>query len=222
MQERNNSINQIKQHQFFFYSYLIGLMAAVFFLASNGKANSFLFLNSYHRNWLDNFFIGYTNLGDGIFALLLALVYFFVLKKRKLGFVLLLAYALTGIVAQIIKPLLHSPRPLVYFHPQHFPFFIDTIIHSGNNSFPSGHTVTAFAIATVLAFYTTNKIQYLLLLLAAALVAFSRVYLSQHFLLDVLAGSFIGVLGGIGCVYFTRNINEDKLIFKKKNKIELY
>ncbi len=219
MQERNNSINQIKQHQFFFYSYFVVLIVAVFFLVNYGKIDSFLFLNSYHRNWLDDFFIGYTNLGDGIFALLLALVCFFVLKKRKLGFVLLLAYLSTGIAAQIIKPLLHSPRPLVYFHPQHFPFFIDTIIHSGNNSFPSGHTVTAFAIATVLAFYTTNKIKYVLLLLAAALVAFSRVYLSQHFLLDVLAGSFIGVLGGIGCVYFTRNMSDDKLVFKKKNQI---
>ena len=215
----NNTSNSIKQHQFFFYSYLVLLIAAVFFLVNNGKANSFILLNGYHRNWLDYFFIAYTNLGDGIFAILLALFYFFVLKKRKLGVVLLLAYASTGIFAQIIKPLLHSPRPLVYFRPEHFPFFIDSIIHAGNNSFPSGHTVTAFAIATVLAFYTTNKMQYVLLLLAAALVAFSRVYLSQHFLLDVLAGSFIGLLGGIGCVYFTRNINEDKLVFKKKNKV---
>jgi len=215
----NNTSNSIKQHQFFFYSYLIVLIAAAFFLVSYGKVNSFILLNGYHRNWLDNFFIGYTYLGDGIFAMLLALFYFFVLKKRKLGVVLLLAYASTGILAQIIKPLLHSPRPLVYFRPEHLPFFIDTIIHSGNNSFPSGHTVTAFAIATVLAFYTTNKMQFLLLLLAAALVAFSRVYLSQHFLLDVLAGSFIGVLGGIFCVHFTRNMNEDKLVLKKKNKV---
>jgi membrane-associated phospholipid phosphatase len=189
-------------------------------LVNNGKANSFILLNGYHRNWLDNFFIVYTNLGDGIFASMLALFYFFVLKKRKLGVVLLLAYASTGILAQIIKPLMHSPRPLVYFRPQHFPFFIDSIIHAGNNSFPSGHTVTAFAMVTVLAFYTSNKIQYIFLLLAAAMVAFSRVYLSQHFLLDVLGGSSIAVLGGIACVHFTRNINEDQLVFKKKKKVE--
>lgn len=217
--DMDNTSFSIKQHQFFFYSYLLLLIAAVFFLVSNGKVNSFILLNGYHRNWLDNFFIVYTNFGDGIFAILLVLIYFFVLKKRKAGVVLLLAFASTGILAQIIKPLLQSPRPLVYFRPQHFPFFIDSIIHAGNNSFPSGHTVTAFAIATVLAFYTTSTMQYLLLLLAAALVAFSRVYLSQHFLLDVLAGSFIGVLGGIACVYFTRNLNEDKLVLKKKPKV---
>ena len=214
----NNTSISIKQQQFFFYSYLLVLLAAVFFLVSNGKVNSFILLNSYHRHWLDNFFIAYTNLGDGIFAILLALIYFFVLKNRKVGVVLLLAYASTGILVQIIKPLLHSPRPLVYFRPQHFPFFIDSIIHAGNNSFPSGHTATAFAIATVLAFYTTGPVRQVLLLLVAVLVAFSRVYLSQHFLLDVLAGSFIGALGGIACVHFTRNLREDKLVFKKKYK----
>ena len=214
----NNTSISIKQQQFFFYSYLLVLLAAVFFLVSNGKVNSFILLNSYHRHWLDNFFIAYTNLGDGIFAILLALIYFFVLKNRKVGVVLLLAYASTGILVQIIKPLLHSPRPLVYFRPQHFPFFIDSIIHAGNNSFPSGHTATAFAIATVLAFYTTSPMRQVLLLLVAVLVAFSRVYLSQHFLLDVLAGSFLGVLGGIACVHFTQNLREDKLVLKNKYK----
>ena len=215
----NNTSISIKQHQFFFYTYFLVLITGISFLISNGKINSFILLNGYHRNWLDNFFIAYTNLGNGIFAILLALIYFFVLKKRKAGVVLLLAYASTGILAQIIKPLLHSPRPLVYFRPQHFPFFIDRIIHAGYNSFPSGHTVTAFTIATVLTFYTTSTIRYLLLLLAAVLVAFSRVYLSQHFLLDVLAGSFIGVLGGIACVHFTRNLTEDQLVFKKQQKV---
>ena len=215
----NNTSISIKQHQFFFYSYVLVLIPAVLFLFCNGKVNSFMLLNGYHRNWLDNFFIAYTNLGNGIFAILLALICFFVLKKRKAGVVLLLAYASTGILAQIIKLLFHLPRPLVYFRPQHFPFFIDSIIHAGYNSFPSGHTATAFAIATVLAFYTTSTMRYLLLLLAAVLVAFSRVYLSQHFLLDVLAGSFIGVLGGIACVHFTRNLAEDKLVFKKQHKV---
>jgi membrane-associated phospholipid phosphatase len=56
----------------------------------------------------------------------------------------------------------------------------------------------------------------LLLLLLAVLVGYSRIYLSQHFLADVVAGSFIGVAGGVLCVYWCRNIHEDKLWFKKK------
>jgi membrane-associated phospholipid phosphatase len=33
---------------------------------------------------------------------------------------------------------------------------------------------------------------------------------------DVLAGSFIGIAGGILCVFFTRNIGEEQLIIRKK------
>ena len=129
---------------------------------------------------------------------------------------MLIAYAATGIVAQIIKPLVESPRPQIYFSPEWFPFFIKGVIHLGYSSFPSGHTVSAFAIATVLSLYQNTKWRQALLLVLAALAGFSRIYLSQHFLADVLAGSFIGVMGGIWCVHFCGNIDESKLVLKKK------
>lgn len=211
----NGLMNRIKQQPLFFYGYLLVFIAGSFFLLINGKAGSFFLLNGYHCHWLDIFFTGYTYAGDGIVAMLLAAICYFLLKKRKMAVILLLAYAITGIIAQLIKPLLHSPRPAAFFYPQRLPFFIDDIILSGSNSFPSGHTVTAFAMVTVLAVYSTNKRQQILLLLAAILVGFSRIYLSQHFLADVLAGSVIGVLGALLCVYFCRNINENKLVFRK-------
>lgn len=64
-------------------------------------------------------------------------------------------------------------------------------------SFPSGHTITAFAVTVALgSFYPDLQ---LCLLLAAAVVAASRIFLGMHFLSDVLAGSAIGTLLGIGC-----------------------
>ena len=61
-------------------------------------------------------------------------------------------------------------------------------------SFPSGHSITAFSVAVCLAhFYpgmTTG------LMFCAVSVAISRVMLGMHFLSDVIAGSFIGVLLG--------------------------
>jgi undecaprenyl-diphosphatase len=191
------------------------LAAGFVLLFVKGKAGSFLLLNAYHNGGLDEYFQWHTNLGDGLFAVLLSLFFFFILNRRKLGLILLIAYSSTGILAQIIKPLIHSPRPQSYFYPEHLSFFMDDIIHNGNSSFPSGHTVTAFALATVLVFYSAKQWQYILLLILAISVGFSRIYLSQHFLLDVLAGSFIGVVGGILCMHWCRNINEDKLIFKK-------
>lgn len=212
----DNAAGLIRQRNFFSACYMLFAFAAGMLLYAKGKEESFLFLNSYHRPCLDTFFIYYTNLGDGFFAVLLSLLFFFVAKKKKLGLVLLLAYASTGIISQIIKPLVESPRPQTYFAPQWLPFFIKEVIHKGYSSFPSGHTITAFAMATVLAWqYSTKRLQVLFLLMAIG-VGFSRIYLSQHFLLDALAGSFIGVAGASLCIYLCRNMKEEKLIFKSK------
>ncbi|MEI9933571.1 MAG: phosphatase PAP2 family protein [Ferruginibacter sp.] len=112
------------------------------------------------------------------------------------------AFLSSGILAQIVKHIYNSPRPKFYFGNTEDQYFIKGIDFAFNNSFPSGHTATAFAVATVLVLNLQNKKLQLPLLFAALLVAFSRIYLGQHFLLDVLVGAFIGVVCGIGCVYF--------------------
>jgi undecaprenyl-diphosphatase len=62
-------------------------------------------------------------------------------------------------------------------------------------SFPSGHTITAFAVAVSLAaFYPDLGIG---LLFCAASIAVSRILLGMHFLSDVLAGALIG--SGLAC-----------------------
>jgi membrane-associated phospholipid phosphatase len=214
----NVGSQKIKQQSAFLAFYLLFLAAGFVLFFVKGKAGSFLLLNNWHSSLADEFFIQYTNFGDGIFAVLFSLFLFFVLKKRKAGFVMLIAYASTGIVAQIIKPLVESPRPETYFFPQRFSFFIDDVIHTGHSSFPSGHTVTAFALAAVLSYYAgKNTVLQLLFLLFAISVGYSRIYLSQHFLIDVLAGSFIGVAGAVLCIYWCRNINQGQLIIKNKS-----
>jgi membrane-associated phospholipid phosphatase len=63
------------------------------------------------------------------------------------------------------------------------------------HSFPSGHTASAFALATILSFSVKdNSLKSIGLLLGACIVGFSRTYLSQHFLVDVTVGSAIGVV----------------------------
>jgi len=62
------------------------------------------------------------------------------------------------------------------------------------NSFPSGHSTSAFSLFTILALESSKKRNQIFLLLMAMSVAFSRIYLLQHFLIDTWAGSFIGLL----------------------------
>jgi membrane-associated phospholipid phosphatase len=59
-------------------------------------------------------------------------------------------------------------------------------------SFPSGHTALVFCLCMSVSFITKKKYYSFLLVLLAYIVGFSRIYLSQHFLIDVLAGALVG------------------------------
>jgi undecaprenyl-diphosphatase len=70
-----------------------------------------------------------------------------------------------------------------------------SILPPDKYSFPSGHSITAFAVSVSLGmFYPELQV---CLLLAAFLIAASRIILGMHFLSDVLAGSGIGLLLGL-------------------------
>ena len=69
------------------------------------------------------------------------------------------------------------------------------VLHAGFSSFPSGHTMSAFAVFSLLAFFASHsKRQIFLFVSLAILVAASRVYLIQHFVADVWMGSLLGVM----------------------------
>jgi undecaprenyl-diphosphatase len=69
-------------------------------------------------------------------------------------------------------------------------------------SFPSGHTITAFAVSLSLAaFYPDLGVG---LLFCAVSVAASRILLGMHFLSDVLAGAAIGALLAVGASHLVR------------------
>ncbi|MCS6919824.1 MAG: phosphatase PAP2 family protein [Fimbriimonadales bacterium] len=114
----------------------------------------------------------------------------------------LLAFVGSGMTAQLLKRALPRPRP------SNLP---DAIVAPDErifyNSFPSGHTTTAFALAFWL-FMLTRRTRYRWwgygALLLAGLVGLSRVYRGVHYPSDVLAGALIGVLWG-AIAYFTLN-----------------
>lgn len=206
----------INQKQIGSTVYLFGLglffLLTIIMLFLKSKAESFLLLNTYHNEILDAFFYRYTFLGDGLFAVLLSVVLFFFVKTQRLSIKLLVSFIVSGLLAQLFKNLFQHPRPSAFFTPEQYPYFFNGVSINNYVSFPSGHTTTAFAITFILASYTKNKMLQILLLILAILAGYSRIYLAQHFLEDVLAGAILGSSISAICLFYSGKVTPKKHI----------
>lgn len=72
-------------------------------------------------------------------------------------------------------------------------------------SFPSGHTITVFALLTPLFLFVKNKYLKVLILIPGIIVAFGRVYDNEHWPSDVFLGAILGFF--IGKIIY--NINRE-------------
>ncbi|HVS95473.1 MAG TPA: phosphatase PAP2 family protein [Puia sp.] len=180
------------ENRLFFGIYLFFFATGAVILLMLGKATAFVDLNPYHRTTLDSVFAWITFLGDGTFSVIVIAV--LLLRRRWSPAVqVTAAFLLSALLAQVLKRLFSMPRPMQFFPAGQYPYFIKGVTHLGFASFPSGHSTTIFALATMLAILTGDRRWKVVYLLAAVLVGYSRIYLGQHFLGDVLMGSCIGI-----------------------------
>ena len=196
------------------------LLAVLFiFCLATSRTYSFELLNSFHSHSLDTFFIIYTNAGDGLFTIAVAIL-LVILKKRKEALTLLAAYITSGLFAQLLKAIFREPRPVAYFKltSHHYTHFVEGVTLYSQNSFPSGHSVSAFAMATVFALVFKNSWWNIFFLLLALLVGYSRIYLGEHFLPDVLGGASVGILFAMASYYFLYQKNPRFLAGAKNEK----
>jgi undecaprenyl-diphosphatase len=132
-----------------------------------------------------------TRLGDGwLWYALGLIILFFGGENRYLAFGAGLVASLAGIlVFRQLKLVSKRPRPY-----QVEPHCWAMITPQDRFSFPSGHSMTAFAIAVSVGhFYPDLQVPLFVLALS---IAASRIILGMHFLTDVVAGAAIGV--GLG------------------------
>ena len=142
-----------------------------------------------------------TGLGNSAWYLIPSILLFFYFKKitKEENKALIALYLfMTNLVAGLLVWLLKVPfgrvRPKLYFE-QNLYGFEWFEIQPNFVSFPSGHTITI--ISTVVAFSLLfPKWRYLLLPLGA-LIAFSRVVLTKHYMSDVIFASFLGTMVAI-------------------------
>ena len=193
-----------KQNRIFFIGYFLLLIIGIFVWGFYSKADGFILLNPLHSNFLNLVFIGFTTIGDGISTVVLCIILFFY-KKKFLSLMLFSSFLISGLVTQIIKYFFSEARPALFLEKTKYPYFIDHVTLHNFHSFPSGHSTSAFALVAILCFSIKNKNYSVLFLILGALVGYSRIYLGQHFINDVSAGSVIGVLFAIFCwIYFEK------------------
>lgn len=163
------------------------------------KQESFLLINSLNHPAADYFFAGVTQLADGLFIVILGIVFLFRSKLRRLGIAILVTYTLSGLICATLKRYFANPRPASVLN--HVPEFHDVswMPMAYQNSFPSGHTTSIFAAATTVALLGRNRRWSVIALGIACLAAYSRVYLAQHFVEDLWFGTLIGTGIAIIC-----------------------
>ncbi|MBN2273882.1 MAG: phosphatase PAP2 family protein [Bacteroidales bacterium] len=195
----------IKQKSWFFvpFVFLVVLAARILFIIPKDQLH--LIMNSFHTGFFDHFFTIVTWMGDGLFVLLLCVALLFF--SFRLSAYLITTYALTGLFVQLMKRFFFEDmlRPAGYFRETAQLYLVEGVKIYYHHSFPSGHAATAFGLFLGLALAVKNKALQLMFLVMASVIAYSRVYLSQHFFVDVFVGSFIGITGALALFpYFYR------------------
>jgi len=185
----------IQENRYFFMPYTVFLLACIILLASYPKAELHILLNKANSPFFDIFFKYATWLGNGAVVAVLFIILIFV--SYRYAFAFLTGSLATALVVNLFKKVIfhNMYRPSKYFelYETYKLHFVEGVKLHSLQSFPSGHTATAFNLFIMMAFIVKNNTLKFLFFIMAALVAYSRVYLSQHFLMDITAGSVVGV-----------------------------
>lgn len=185
------------------------VLALAVLIALNGKAELHLALTHGYlervgsREVNDVFFKYLTEMGAWVPFVIAALL---LLWRVKEGLYLLVSEGVTALMVYPLKRLFAEPRPKLFFQ-EAMP---DVTLHSVegvsmhlHNSFPSGHTATVFCAMLCLSVICRKRPWLsVLFFLIAVLTGYSRIYLSQHFANDVLAGTIVGTVAALLCTWW--------------------
>jgi len=159
----------------------------------------FLFLNSYHQDWLDPVMDTLTD--RLVWIPLYAFFIYLIIKHFKKGSIWILGgIGLSILMADqtasgFMKPFFERLRPC------HDPRFEGLMYNYGGcggmYGFVSSHAANTFALAIFLNLQFRQRVKgFRWLFLWAAVISYTRIYLGVHYPLDILVGALVGLLSG--------------------------
>jgi len=161
-------------------------------------SHELLFFNDLRHEPFNSIFRFLTQCGE-VWAYLVFGLALLIWRPRYAMIIALVGF-LVLTVGYMLKDAIGIDRPITYFEKggiaEQLILVPSLPLNRGQTSFPSGHTTAAFALYSLLSLMLEKERKHwsLLFALLAILVGISRVFLVQHFLIDVLAGAFLGLL----------------------------
>ena len=142
--------------------------------------------------WLDWMMLGFTQIGNGIFAMVIAFIVFLG-ANHLLAYELVLGTLTLWLVVDLIKVLFHRTRPYIKLNNIRI-----VGSRASGHSFPSGHTSQSFFLVTLmLHYYHVGASVAIVMYAIALLVGITRIYVGMHYPRDVLGGAILGTSWGL-------------------------
>ena len=159
------------------------------------------------HNTIDVIVIIISSLGDLFVMLIVGLILTIIRRTRRIGLLVLISIVILSVSTMYIKPLVGRPAPLEQYVPKfHVPdkYTIekDSMMPiSRDLSFPSNHAARAAAFIIILGFWSNvqgkrNIVGRILWIFPLA-IGFTRLYLLQNYLFDVVGGLLYGIIVGL-------------------------
>lgn len=187
-------------------------LSAAILLSLADESVIFRWVNTNFSTFKDTVMPWITRMGEfsfiGSAGVLVVLIYQF--KQYRFFFITaVLCNLIPTLINVSLKNIYRENRPLHYFGGEPWLHQISTQPENFYLSFPSGHTAGVFAFMTFLSMLLPKKYSGLAVVLFCLALAtgYSRIYLTHHFLGDVLAGSLIGTIFSMLTYFAIQNIS---------------